>query len=165
MKVMLLGNAGAGKSSLAKQLLSEQSAVCLSLDDVAFDGSIERRPLMDSIADVQQFMERHSHWIIEGCYADILEPLVSHCETLIFLNPGVEACVRHCRARPWEPDKFATPAEQADHLENLINWVRLYETRSDEYGLARHRALFDSFAGQKIELTDPECYQSLISIW
>jgi len=29
--------------------------------------------------------------------------------------------------------------------------VRQYDTRDDEYGLARHRAIFDGFAGPKRE--------------
>jgi hypothetical protein len=29
--------------------------------------------------------------------------------------------------------------------------VRQYDTRDDEYGLARHRAIFDGFTGRKHE--------------
>ncbi len=36
-------------------------------------------------------------------------------------------------------------------LEDLINWVREYEQREDEYGLARHRAIYDNFQGTKRE--------------
>lgn len=37
--------------------------------------------------------------------------------------------------------------------------MRAYETRADEYGLARHRALYDSFNGEKRKLTDPGEYE------
>ncbi len=36
-------------------------------------------------------------------------------------------------------------------LEDLISWVREYETRQDEYGLAHHRAIYDHFQGTKRE--------------
>jgi hypothetical protein len=36
-------------------------------------------------------------------------------------------------------------------LEALLAWVREYETRDDEYGLARHRAVFEGFRGPKRE--------------
>lgn len=108
MKIILLGNAGSGKSTLAKRLLDRQPAARLSLDRVAFREGVERRSLAESVAEVRRFIDAHGHWIIEGCYADIIEPILPACEELIFLNPGVEACVAHCRSRLWEPEKFAT---------------------------------------------------------
>lgn len=158
MRIILLGNAGSGKSTLARKLLAQQAGALLSLDEVAFQAGAERRPLEDSVADLVRFIADHEHSIIEGCYADIIEPVMEHCDELIFLNPGIETCIAHCRARPWEPEKFGSAQEQEDNLHNLIEWVRAYETRTDEYGLRRHRALYDAFRGAKRELTDPDRY-------
>ena len=158
MKVILLGNAGSGKSTFSRRLLAREPAACLSLDTVAFADGPTLRPLADSIAAVQRFIATHESWIIEGCYADILAPILAECEELLFLNPGIEVCVAHCRARPWEPEKFPSPEAQNENLDNLIDWVRAYETREDEYGLARHRQLYDSFRGQKREYQDPADY-------
>ncbi|GIZ13336.1 hypothetical protein NCCP436_27520 [Pseudomonas sp. NCCP-436] len=83
------------------------------------------------------------------------------CDELIFLNPGVEICIAHCRARPWEPEKFSSKEEQDENLENLIEWVAAYDTRSDEYGLRRHRALYEAFKGKKRELNHPSEYESV----
>ena len=130
----------------------------LSLDKVAFAGSAVRRPLADSIVDVKRFIGANENWIIEGCYADIIEPFLPECDELIFLNPGVEACIAHCRARPWEPEKFSSRQEQDAHLEYLTGWVATYETREDEYGLKRHRALFETFEGRKREYRHPKEY-------
>lgn len=160
MKVILLGNAGAGKSTLSGKLMAKQPAARLSLDEVAFQEGTERRPLPESIAEARRFIAQHESWIIEGCYADIIEPILAECEELIFLNPGVETCVTHCRTRPWEQEKFGTIQEQDENLENLIAWVRSYETRTDEYGLHRHRALYESFQGKKREFKDPDQYES-----
>lgn len=158
IKCILLGNAGSGKSTLSRKLIAQRPAARLSLDEVAFSGGIELRPLEDSVADVQRFIAQHESWIIEGCYADIIEAVLDQCDELLFLNPGVEACVRHCRARPWEPEKFSSEEEQDRNLDNLIEWVRSYHSRTDEYGLQRHRALFDACRGNKRELTDPDQY-------
>lgn len=161
MKVILLGNAGAGKSTLSKKLIARHPAARLSLDEVAFQGGVERRPLQDSIADVKRFIATHESWIIEGCYADIIEGILEDCEELVFLNPGIDACIAHCRTRPWEPEKFRSSREQDENLENLITWVRSYETREDEYGLMKHRAVYDAFTGRKREFDHPSQYESV----
>lgn len=160
MKIILLGNAGAGKSTLARRLIGEKPVPRLSLDRVAFSGGAVRRPVADSLAEVRGFIETNPSWIIEGCYADLIEPILPECDELIFLNPGVETCMAHCRARPWEPEKFGSRNEQEANLDNLIRWVAAYETRDDEYGLKRHRALFDTFRGKKREYRHPEEYGS-----
>ena len=161
MKMILLGNAGSGKSTLSRKLLARQAAARLSLDEVAFQGGPQRRRLQDSIADVKRFIADNQSWVIEGCYADIIEPILADCEELIFLNPGVDVCIAHCRARPWEPEKFNSKAEQDENLDNLIEWVSAYEARSDEYGLGRHRAIYESFNGKKRELNHVSEYESV----
>ncbi|MCT0199624.1 hypothetical protein KQ313_08040 [Synechococcus sp. CS-1325] len=158
MNIIILGNAGAGKSTLSRSIIATRPAAELSLDEVAFHGSTERRPLQDSIEDVKHWISSHDRWIIEGCYSDIIEPVLIFCDELIFLNPGVDACVAHCRKRPWEPEKFGSRREQDENLDNLIQWVRSYETRADEYGLSRHRALYESFHGIKSEFAHPSQY-------
>jgi len=89
--------------------------------------------------------------VVEGCYADLIELVLDRATELIFLNPGAETCATNCSTRPWEPHKYATPEEQDANLEMLVQWVRDYETRTDEFSLRAHRALFDAFAGTKIE--------------
>ena len=59
---------------------------------------------------------------------------------------------RDVRARPWEPHKYASKAEQDANLPLLLDWVRDYETRDDEFSLRSHRRLYDNFAGLKREL-------------
>lgn len=161
MKIILLGNAGAGKSTLSMRLTTNESVARLSLDVLAFSNGAQRRAIQESIADVRLFIEDHESWIIEGCYADIIEPILCECDELIFLNPGTDVCIAHCRTRPWEPEKFSSKEEQDEHLENLIEWVAAYETRSDEYGLQRHRALYEAFKGEKRELKRPSEYEAV----
>lgn len=161
MKLILLGNAGAGKSTLAKRLIARTPAARLSLDEVAFQDGAQRRPLEESIAAVKAFIDAHSSWIIEGCYADIIEGVLPECEELIFLNPGIDTCVAHCRARPWEPEKYASRQEQDHNLNMLIEWVQAYATRTDEYGLLRHRQLYQSFTGKKCELNNAADYAAI----
>lgn len=71
---------------------------------------------------------------------------------------GVDVCIEHCRQRPWEPEEFASHEEQQAMLMSLIDWVREYEKRDDEYGLVRHRKIFELFNGRKKEYTSVSSY-------
>lgn len=155
MRIVLLGNAGAGKSTMARRLIASARAEVarLSLDEIAWADGFERRPLQESSELVLEFIRSNENWIIEGCYSDLVEYALPHCTELRFLNPGIEACVRNCLSRPWEPEKFASAAEQEAMLERLLEWVRTYESRTDEYGLVRHRQLYERHAGARREYT------------
>lgn len=153
VKIVIFGNSGSGKSTLAKALADHHNAAHLDLDTIAWraDQPTVRAAFADSQADLLAFIENNEDWIIEGCYADLLREAANYCTEIIFLNPGVEACVANCQARPWEPHKYPTPHAQDENLKMLIAWVREYETRDDEFSLRAHRRLFDAFAGTKTE--------------
>ena len=153
MRVVIFGNSGSGKSTLARALAERHGLPHLDLDTLAFESDQPgvRRPAEASRSDLLAWMGGREEWVVEGCYADLLETAIASCTQLIFLNPGVETCIANCRARPFEPHKYDSPEAQDQNLEMLIGWVRAYETRDDEYSLAQHRALFDGFEGDKVE--------------
>ncbi len=160
MRIVLLGNAGAGKSTMARRLDADAGGDVprLSLDDIAWAEAAQRLPLQESLTRLQRFLDAHERWIVEGCYGDLVEAALPRCTELRFLNPGIEVCVAHCLRRPFEPEKFPSEAAQQAMLDHLIAWVREYETRDDEYGLKRHRRIFDGFRGPKREYTSVESW-------
>src|SRR5690606_1506219 len=126
----------------------------LSLGEIAWQAGVQRRPPAESRDALLAFIGPHEQRPIEGCYGDLVENALPHCEDPIFLNPGVDACVPHCPQRPWGPSQCASAQEQQAALAGLLEWVKTYETRADEYGLARHRQIYDGFPGRKRELRD-----------
>lgn len=138
---------------MARRLADELRIPHLDLDQLAWSTPGVRKLLSESAREIKAFTSANSAWVAEGCYGDLLELIVPHASEMRFLNPGTEACVANCLARPWEPEKYASKAEQDAKLAFLIDWVREYESRTDEYSLARHRALFDAFPGAKREFT------------
>jgi adenylate kinase family enzyme len=158
VRIVLLGNAGSGKSTMARRLIGDAPIPRLSLDEIAWNEGPVRKPLDESLAALASFIRANDRWIIEGCYGDLVPAALPHCTELRFLNPGVEACVANCLSRPWEPEKFSTRAEQDAMLDELVRWVRRYETRDDEYGLRCHRRIFDAFEGRKREYTSLASY-------
>jgi adenylate kinase family enzyme len=157
-RYVIVGNSGSGKSTLALRLALAGGVAHLDLDSLAWEPTIppQRRIVAESAREICAFMAEHDHWVIEGCYADLFEAPVGRCTRLVFLNPGTEACVANARLRPWEPHKYATKEAQDANLEMLIRWIRDYEARRDEFSLGAHRALFDGFTGEKVELTSRE---------
>jgi hypothetical protein len=136
---------------MALRLIGTAAIPRLSLDEIAWDPGPSRKPLVESLRFLDRFLSANDQWIIEGCYGELIEVALSRCTELRFLNPGIETCVAHCNLRRWEPSKFSSPHQQNAMLSQLIEWVKQYETRDDEYGLKRHREIFDGFSGPKRE--------------
>ena len=139
---------------MARHLVSQSGDCqipCLSLDFIAWNANLEREPLEKSIRELRKFLQANDRWVMEGCYADLIEVALPDCTELHFLNPGEETCLAQCKSRSWEPEKFASAAEQQAMLPALIDWVKEYETRQDECGLSRHKLLYQNFTGRKRE--------------
>ena len=143
---------------MARRIIGARQIPRLSLDEIAWNRGAQRKPLRQSRELLQDFLDANDQWVIEGCYSDLVEAALPQCTELRFLNPGVEACVSHCHRRTWEPEKFSSAHEQHAMLEQLVLWVRQYEIRGDEYGLKRHRKIFEQFKGPKREFTSVISY-------
>lgn len=153
--VTIIGNSGSGKSTLAGQLSRQQGVAVLDLDTVAWQPgqtAIARNPT-EAVAEVTAFLEDNPRGIVEGCYTALIEASLRHQPLLLFLDPGVEACITHCLERSWEPHKYASADEQDARLERLLDWVRGYYYREDAMSQAAHRGLFDRYAGPKQHIT------------
>ena len=127
----------------------------LDLDTIAWEeGSApSRRPLEDSHRELDLFLDANTHWVIEGCYADLINLVLPHSPEIVFLDLPVSACVSNARARPWEPHKYASPEAQDANLAMLIDWISDYDNREDVFSRAAHEAIFDAYSGKKTRLT------------
>jgi adenylate kinase family enzyme len=154
MRIAILGNSGSGKSTLARQIAAAHAVTCLDLDTVAWEAgkiAVPRNPDA-AAADVTTFCATNERWVVEGCYAGLVGQSLAGSPILLFVDPGVDACLANCRNRPWEPHKYASKAEQDTKLEFLLSWVRGYYTRDDDLSLTAHQALFENYRGLKLRL-------------
>ena len=112
-------------------------------------------------ASLEAFITANPTWVIEGCYGDLVEAAASRATDLVFLNPGLEACLTNNARRPWEPHKYASPEQQDAMLANLQTWVAGYYQRADPWSYEAHRRIFESHDGRKVEHTSaiavPSC--------
>lgn len=152
-RVVIFGNSGAGKSTLAKHLSERDTLAHLDLDTLAWNDTQPptRAPVAQSSEQIHAFVDKHPDWVIEGCYADLLAIALRFAGEVIFLNPGVATCLDNAAKRPWEPHKYSSPKRQNENLPMLLDWIRRYFDRDDEFSLQAHRALFDGFEGKKSE--------------
>jgi adenylate kinase family enzyme len=153
-RFVLLGNSGSGKSTLASRLAREGGLAHLDLDVLAWEPEVppRRRPLDASARTIATFAETSEAWVIEGCYADLAEVALPYCTRLVFLDPGVHACIANARARPWEPHKYASKEAQDANLEMLLGWIHDYDARADVCSRDAHVALVARFPGRKTVL-------------
>ena len=157
-RILIFGNSGSGKSTLAKKYSNEHSLPHLDLDGLAWldTNPPERKPLKDSADLINTFISKNKNWVIEGCYSDLLNIVENNATKVIFLNPGIDICINNCKARPWELHKYKTAEEQDKNLGMLLQWVRDYSNRKDEFSLNSHTALFEQFRGSKVEYNSNE---------
>ena len=152
MRLVIIGNSGSGKSSYARQLARLHDLEYLDLDAIFWEPHqiAVARPAADVRADLERFAQRE-RWVVEGCYGELAELALGRCTELVFMNPGLAACLDNDRRRPWEPHKYDSAADQARMLAPLLAWVESYYTRSDPQSYAFHRRLFDAHPGAKRE--------------
>lgn len=156
MRILVFGNSGSGKSTLARKLAGRHGLQPLDLDTIVWEpGEVAvARPPEAVAASLEAFLAAHERWVIEGCYGELVQAASGRCTGLVFLNPGLAACLANNLRRPWEPHKYASKAEQDAMLAPLQDWVAGYYQRDDAWSLAAHRRVFDGFAGPKHEVVD-----------
>lgn len=159
-KFVIFGNSGAGKSTLAKTLANKYQLAHLDLDTIAWQATSPPQRLATSVSAqaINDFLNNHKGWVIEGCYADLLELVTPKAEEIIFLNLSVDDCIENAKNRPWEPHKYESKAAQDANLDILIEWISQYTERNDTFSKRAHQQLFESFAGKKTLIVSNQHY-------
>lgn len=161
MRIAIIGNSGSGKSTLGTWFAGRTGATRLDLDTVAWapNSIAVARPAVEAENDVWAFCAAHSSWVLEGCYANLVRVSLQFAPRLLFLNPGEQQCLENCRARLWEPHKYASKEAQDQRLDFLLSWVSQYYTRSGEMSLSAHTACFNAYRGERRELRALPCLE------
>ncbi len=157
-RILIYGNAGTGKSTLAKKFVLETDLPLLDLDTVAWDEPGVREVEETTLSSIRAFINENEYWVIEGCYGSMIKELIHSCTELYFLNPGIDASVNNNAKRLWEPHKYESMTIQNAHFDKLQEWVKQYKNRKDEFSYDYHRMIFSDFSGLKYEHTSLEEY-------
>jgi len=155
-KIIIFGNSGSGKSTMAKKLCSEFTLAHLDLDTLAWLPKTppKRNPLADSQKEILNFIKDNDGWVIEGCYSDLIQMAIEDSNELIFMNLPVELCILNAKNRPWEPHKYESKEAQDKNLKMLIEWISQYSERDDTFSKAAHEKLYEQYRGRKSMFID-----------
>ncbi|MFV1985697.1 MAG: shikimate kinase [Gemmatimonadota bacterium] len=155
MRLLVFGNSGSGKTTYARGLVRDHGLPHLDLDSIVWEPDrIAVQRAADAILEsLDEFLSANTEWVIEGCYGELVKAAAPHCSELVFLNPGLDVCQAHNRARPWEPAKYESLEQQNSYLADLQKWVEEYYTRDGDWSYRAHRTIFDDHLGPKTELT------------
>lgn len=150
-RIVIFGNSGSGKSTLAKHLSQAHKLPHLDLDTLAWQDTQppSRKPIPESMASIDAFMAQHPCWVIEGCYSDLIEPILTHCNEVFFMDLPAQSCIENAKSRPWEPHKYDSKEAQDENLDMLVDWIAQYDVRHDTFSQKAHQSLFEGFRGTK----------------
>ena len=134
MKIVIIGYSGSGKSTLARKLGEKYHAPVLHLDTVQFLPQWEDRPVAEQTRIVNDFLDSHDAWVIDGNYSKLsYARRMQEADRIILLLFGRLRClhrvVRRYRAyrNTTRPDMTAGCKEKLDWA--FVKWV-LWEGRS-----------------------------------
>ena len=151
MRVAIIGNSGSGKSTLARQIGERIGVVPIDLDGWYWEPDQPGVPRNLDVVELalREALALNASWVIEGCYDDLVGRLLDLAPRLLWLEPGREACLERCRARPWESHKYPSKTAQDRNLPMLLDWIADYYERDGPMSFRAHRRLFDGYDGDK----------------
>jgi adenylate kinase family enzyme len=151
MRYAILGNAGAGKSTLAQSLGAKLHITPIDLDKIFWEPDQPgiARQTIKAQSLLRAELNGKPSWIIEGCYEELIQSIFDLKPILVWLDPGVNVCQKHCRERPWETHKYSSKAAQDKNLPMLLNWVSDHYERTGSMSYEAHKELYDSYRGRK----------------
>lgn len=160
-RIAILGNAGSGKSYLARALEARYQLPVLDLDDVFWltpgDYTTKRPP-----TDVRAIVDAEAHkdsWVVEGVYGELIEPFLLRAERLVWLDLSWEVAKARIVARQQQQHGSLTSASFAA----LFEYAGAYWQRGDARSHAGHGRMFEAFGGVKHRLTSETAVNTFIA--
>jgi len=98
-RITIIGNAGAGKSTLAVKLGKRLSLPVYHLDKLLWKDGWVRTPEEEFVEKHQELLDKEE-WIIDGvAYKSTFDERFTRAEAIIYLDESLENCVEHAKQR------------------------------------------------------------------
>lgn len=145
LRIVIIGNSGSGKSSLAARAGSTLKLPVYDLDLLHWHEGGRKRDETEARRLAIQHAST-SNWIIEGVYGWLAEAALPRAKTLVWLDLPWMECQDGLRRRG------AQHGEAESDQAALLAWAGDYWTRTTSSSFAGHLQLYETFSGSKIRL-------------
>jgi hypothetical protein len=146
-RTLIIGNSGAGKTTLGRQIAAVTGGRHIALDDIYWEGAAGLKKRVEPAAkQLTSAAAAEPCWVIEGVFGWLVDVAVPRATALLWLDLPWAACKAGLEARG--PSYSPSPAE----YDALVQWASEYRTRQTASSEAGHRAIFDAFSGTKVAL-------------
>ncbi|MFT8356474.1 MAG: AAA family ATPase [Bifidobacterium aquikefiri] len=154
-RIAILGYSGSGKSTLARKLASDRSLPLVYLDTLHWLPHWQERSHDEASAMMDEFLDTHNSWVIEGNYRNIsFERRMNEADCIIILNVNRLICLRRVLLRRLKyrntnrPDMTVGCNDKIDA--EFLAWL-LWRGRSRSRA-ALYRSLAHRFQGKCVTL-------------
>lgn len=136
-RVVVVGNTGSGKTTLARALAQKLHRPNLELDEIAHQADWRMIDPAEFRERVASFIETNPSWVVEGNYEAVRELVWSHAQQVIWLDPER---IENMRAVVWRTVRRLVTRE--------VLWNGNREPLSNLYSLDPNRSVI-AWAWQK----------------
>ncbi|WP_234782732.1 AAA family ATPase, partial [Vibrio anguillarum] len=153
-KILIIGNSGSGKSWLSGQLSKRLRLKEVHLDSVVWEpGGYNQKRSPETIKSELVKLSMDPSWIVEGVFGALIEELIPHADTLLFLDLNWAVCKASLLARGSESSKQLDVVEADKNFKELLTWASEYSIRTSKTSRQFHDYLFSNFSGTKVRFT------------
>ena len=122
MKIAVIGFSGCGKSTLAKDLGKRFGADVLHIDTIQFLPGWAIRPLEEQKRLMEEFLNTHDAWVIDGNYTKLShERRMEEADHIIMMLFNRFECLRRVTGRYFR-FKDKTRPDMADGCSEKLDW-------------------------------------------
>ncbi len=157
LKLVMIGNAGAGKSWLSRHMARMLKVPVFHLDQIYWKpGSFtEKQPPEFVNMKISKILENQK-WIVEGAYGDLAEKCLVQAKILFWLNPSKEENLENLKLRGKQEENWKDEEKANRSFSELIQWAHSYWDRTDVFSFPYHEKIFNTFNGEKIKFSSNE---------
>ena len=121
-KVMIIGCAGAGKSTFARKLRDKTNLPLYYLDMIWHKPDKTNISREEFDEKLQEIIQREE-WIIDGNYGRTLEVRMKACDTVFLLDYPLDVCLEGAHARIGK-EREDMPWQATEIDEEFVQWIK-----------------------------------------